>query len=75
MSGPERIASALNRFARNGLNTMGGSDGEEMDRLLHEYFNCGEHEQEDPPGSKYGNYNKHNTMTITMNDNNNKLVF
>ena len=53
MSGPERIASVLNRFARNGLDTMGGDDGEEMDRLLHEYFNCGEHEQEDLPGSKY----------------------
>ncbi len=49
MSGPQRIASALNRWARAGIDQMGGADGEALDRLLDEFF--GEEEGSHPlPG-------------------------
>ena len=41
MSGADRIARALNNWASEGLDTVGGADGEALDRLLSEYF-CGE---------------------------------
>ena len=38
MSGYQRVASAFNRYWEDGLDFMGGADGEAIDRLLDEYF-------------------------------------
>ena len=38
MSGADSVARALNSWASEGLDTLGGADGEALDRLLHEYF-------------------------------------
>ncbi len=38
MSGPERLANSLNRWARDGLDTVGGADGDALNHLILEYF-------------------------------------
>ena len=38
MSGYQRVASAFNRYWEDGLDFMGGANGEAIDRLLDEYF-------------------------------------
>ncbi len=49
MSGAEEIATALNRFRRDGLDLMGGADSEALAHLLEDYFG---QEEVVPPGSK-----------------------
>jgi hypothetical protein len=44
MSLSQRIASSLNQFFRDGLDMMGGADGEAIDRLLDEYLLSDEEE-------------------------------
>lgn len=46
-------AGALNRWAIEGLDMMGGADGEALDRLLDEYFCGGEEGRGQIPGSKH----------------------
>ena len=50
MSGAERMASALNQWKKDGLDMMGGADGDALDHLLDDYFQCDEEEQ--VPGCK-----------------------
>lgn len=38
MSTAEDVARALNRWTREGLDIVGGSDGEALSRLLEDYF-------------------------------------
>ncbi len=38
MSGPEGIANSLNRWARDGLDIVGGADGDALNLLVSEYF-------------------------------------
>jgi hypothetical protein len=55
MSGAERIAKELNKWAREGLDMMGGADGQALNRLLDDYFNCGCHNEQEGdshPGCK-----------------------
>ena len=49
----QRVASAFNQFMRDGLDMMGGADGEAIDRLLDDYL-LSEEEAGDglPAGSK-----------------------
>ena len=53
MSRYQRVASAFNQFMRDGLDMMGGADGEAIDRLLDDYL-LSEEEVGDglPAGSK-----------------------
>ncbi len=54
MSGAERIASALNRLTKDGLDFMGGAgaDVEALNRLLDDYYVEPEEERPQFPGSK-----------------------
>ena len=53
MSRYQKVASAFNQFMRDGLDMMGGADGEAIDRLLDDYL-LSEEEVGDglPAGSK-----------------------
>jgi hypothetical protein len=44
MSKAQRIASALNEWVRDGLESMGGADSEALNGLLDDYFLCQEQE-------------------------------
>jgi len=44
MSAAKRIASTLNKWARDGLESMDGADSEALNRLLDDYFLCEAHQ-------------------------------
>jgi hypothetical protein len=46
MSAEQNIADAMNRWAKDGLDMMGGADGVGLNRLLDDYFLL---EDGDPP--------------------------
>ena len=49
MSGPKGIANTLNRWARDGLNIVGGPDGDALNRLISEYFDNDQTSEECKP--------------------------
>ena len=44
----DKVAQELNRWAKEGLDMLGGSDGEALDRLLDDYFDNEDHEPQLP---------------------------